>query len=116
MRYKITRREVILFVGCLSLALYCIYVELNTNTLQKEKIISEERIKQYQKDAKEQQLLTDSLKSKVMVIEGVLEYQKQNPKIIIEKYDKVRNNINLLNADASILYLSNRLSEEGGNR
>lgn len=84
--------------------------------LEKEKTRSEERIKFYEQDAKKQKAVTDSLLVNAASLNAVIEYQKKNPKIIVEKYDKIRSNLNLLNTDEQIEYLANALSKESGNR
>lgn len=113
MKEKISGREILLIALCLFLALYSFLKADDRDKLREEKARSEERIKQYQKEAKQQASITDSLKTKVSTYEGVIAYQKENPKIIIEKYDKARGKLNLLNTDDQIDFLSNRLSKEG---
>lgn len=112
---NISIRESILFSICLLLSYFVFIKKWDNVQLKEDKIRAEEKIKEYEVDSKIQHSITDSLKTKVQVIEGVIEYQKLNPKIIIKKYDKVRNNVNMLNIDESIGYLSARLSKESGN-
>lgn len=109
-------REIFVWVAFLVSAYFAFVKKWDNVQLQEGKIRSEERIKTLEQNATTQAIITDSLESSVKAKEAVIEYQKKNPKIIIEKYDKVRNNVNVLNADESIRYLSTRLSKEGGNR
>lgn len=111
----ISLREIILFGLCLFVSYFAFVKKWDNIELEKDKIVAQEKVKQLEKEKVAQHLITDSLKSKVLVTEGIIEFQKQNPQIIIEKYDKIRDNLNLLSADESISYLSDRLSEEGGN-
>lgn len=116
MKNTITLREIILFSICLFLTFYSFNKKRDNEQIIEDKIRAEERIKQYQQESKLQYLISDSISQKNKSLEAIIEYQKKNPKIIIEKYDKIRNNINLLNADESISYLSNQLSKESDNR
>ena len=79
---------------------------------EKDKLVLEERIKHYQKDALIQAGITDSLETKAQVLEGVIEYQKKNPKIIEKKYVEVRNDVLSLSDDDKIKYLAARLSKK----
>lgn len=105
-------REIIL-IG-FSLFMAFLYYKENNNLTQneKDKIVLEERIKYYQKDAIIQAAITDSLQINAKVLEGVINYQKHNPKIIEKKYGEVRNDIINLSDDAKIKYLSGRLSKK----
>lgn len=109
-------REIFIWAAFLISAYFAFIKKWDNVQLQEDKIRSEERIKSLEQNDKAKAVLIDSLKTNVKVLEGVVEYQNKNPKLIIEKYDKVRNNISVLNADKSIEYFSNRLSEESGNR
>ncbi len=115
MKGRITIREIIMFGVCLFLSYFLYVKESNKAELEADKIRAEERIKMYEDAKLLQQQFTDSLLQQNNSLQAVLEYQKQNPKIIIEKYDKIRDNISVLNAGESISYLSGRLSQAGGN-
>lgn len=108
----ITGREIIMFCACIFLAYFLFIKTTNTSELEKDKIRSEEAIKEYQKQEKQQAHITDSLKQNASVMEAIIEYQKKNPKLIIEKYDKILNGVSLLNADNSVKFLSDKLSKE----
>lgn len=110
----ISIREVILFGVSLILAYFAFVKKWDNSQLQEGKVRAEERVKVLEREGTLQHLITDSLTMQVEVIKGVLEYQKENPKIIIQKYDKIRDNVNLLGADESISFLSDRLSKESG--
>lgn len=113
---SVTIREIFVW-GAFIIAAYFAFVKKWDNVqLREDKIRSEERIKSLEQNDKAKALLIDSMKTNTKVLEGVIEYQSKNPKLIIEKYDKVRNNINVLNADESVSYLSDRLSKESSHR
>lgn len=116
MKKPITLREIICFGAALLCAYFAFVKKYDNVTLQEDKIRAEEKVKYLeQRDSTKTQFI-DSLKTNVKVLEGIVDYQKKNPKLIIEKHDKIRNNVNLLNADGSISYFSDRLSKESGNR
>lgn len=100
----------------LVLSFFLFVKKWNYSELEKDKTRAEERIKIYQQSDKDQHRISDSLKINTIALQAIIEYQEKNPKIIREKYEKVRNNINLLNADQSISYLTGRLSQAGSNR
>lgn len=112
----VTIREIVMFAACIILSFFLFVKKWNNSELEKDKARAEERIKMYEQSDKEQHRISDSLKANTEALQAVIEYQKKNPQIIREKYEKVRDNIHLLNADQSIGYLTNRLSQAGGNR
>lgn len=109
-------REIILFGASLLLAFFLFTKNGDNTKLKEDKVRAEERVKEYEQIFKAQEKITDSLKIKASSLESIIEYQKKNPAIIIQKYDKAISNINLLDADQSISFLSNRLSKESGHR
>lgn len=108
----ISIREIILIGFSLFMA-FLHYNESNDiSKHEKDKIVLEERIKHYQKDAIIQAAISDSLETNAKVLEGVIEYQKHNPKIIEKKYVEVRNDVLNLSDDDKIKYLAARLSKK----
>lgn len=105
----ITIRDIIGFAICLFTSYFAFIKKWDNSRLQEDKIRSQERIKSLENNDKAKALLIDSMKTNTKVLEGVIEYQSKNPKLIIEKYDKVRNNILALSSDSSIKYLRNRI-------
>lgn len=79
---------------------------------EKDKIAIEDRIKYYQKDATIQAAISDSLETKTKVMQGIIDYQKDNPKIIEKKYVEIRNDVLSLPTDDKIRYLAGRLSKK----
>lgn len=114
MTKPITVREAIMLGICLILAHFAFFKKWDNVKLNEDKVRSEKIIKAYQENSKMQHHISDSLKTKVKIAEEIIEYQKKNPKIIIEKYDKLRDNVNMLGTDESIRFLSGRLSQESG--
>lgn len=112
----VTIREVIMLGACLILAYFAFVKKWDNSQLQEDKIRAEEKIKVLETEKLHWHTVADSFKTEVSVTRGIIEYQKQNPKIIIEKYDKIISDVNMLYADGTIAYLSDRLSEEGSHR
>lgn len=104
-----------MFGACIILAFFLFFKKWDTNELREDKIRSEEKIKQYQKDALLQSAITDSIETKNKALEAVIAYQKENPKIIEKKYVEVRNNVLSLSSDDKLLYLARRLSKKDSN-
>lgn len=105
-----------MFGGCLLLAYFTFVKKWDNSQLQEDKIRAEERVKILEVEKAGWHSLADSLKTQVAVTEGIVEYQKKNPAIIREKYEKIRSDVNLLTSDSAIGLLSIRLSKESGNR
>lgn len=116
MKKKPALREIIIFIAFIFCAYFAFVKKWDNVKLREDKIRSEERIKSLEQNDKAKEVLIDSFKTNTKILEGVIEYQNKNPKLIIEKHDKIRNTVNVLNADRTIGYLSDRLSKEGGHR
>lgn len=116
MKKPVSLREFIMFFICLILCFFLFVKKWNNVELESDKARSEEIIKMYEQNMEHQKCVSDSLILNAHVLEGIIEFQKKNPKIIIHKYDKIRDNIGVLNAGQSISYLSGRLSQAGSNR
>lgn len=116
LKTRVTAREIIMFGVCLVLSYFAFVKKWDNVTLNEKNIRAEERIKMLEADKKTQHFISDSLATEIQVTKGIIEYQKANPKLIIEKYDKVRDNIAGLNADSTVLFYADRLSKEGSHR
>lgn len=116
MKDTVSVREIIIWIAFLVSAYFAFQKKWDNSQLREDKIRSEEKIKNLVLNASNQSVVTDSIKFKAKSLEAIIEYQKNNPKIIIEKHDKIRDNVNVLNADESVRYLSVRLSKEGTDR
>lgn len=108
---------IVLFVLLLIGAYFLHKHHLNKEaSLEEENIRSEERIKIKQAENDKLKLNLDSLKTDISTLSAVIDYQKNNPQIIREKYVEIRNNVVSYTVDDKIKYLSNRLSKKGNNR
>lgn len=84
--------------------------------MKEENVRSEERIKLKEAELTRLVPKLDSLKSDISQMNAIIEYQKNNPQIIREKYVEIRNNVVKYNVDDKIKYLTNRLSKKDHNR
>lgn len=112
---SVTIREIFVW-GAFIIAAYFAFVKKWDNVqLREDKIRSEERIKEYQKDAKLQEHYTDSVKESNTAMKAVIEYQKDNPKIIEKKYETILNGVLSLPTDDKIRYFARRVSKKNSN-
>ena len=115
MKKPVTLREIFCFGLLLIASYFAIIKKWDSHTLREDKARAEERVKMLEAKDVIQHHLSDSLKANTVALKAVIEYQEKNPKLIIEKYDKIRDNARMLNADESVRLLSGRLSKESGN-
>ena len=76
-----------------------------------EKALAEEKVKHLEADGMSQKQHTDSVKIHAAILEGLLEYMKKNPKVIIEKYDKEKDLVFSLTNDSKVKFLASWLSK-----
>lgn len=98
---------ILLFSGLFG---YTVLSNRNQRDLE-EKIRSDERAKQYELDAQKNHEIADSAKISAAKFEAVLEYKSKNPQIIIQKYDKIHDNVVGLSANNKVKFLAERLSK-----
>lgn len=77
--------------------------------LNKQLIISQEKVKNLEEAIKTKDIEYDSIKTIIMVKDAIIENQKNNPQIIKEKYEKIRTVIVGYNVDESIEFLSDHI-------
>lgn len=105
-------REVLAWVLFIVAVYFSITDRWQNENLQEDKIRAEEKIKFYEKDAKAYHALADSFKVKTKIDSAIIEYQKNNPKIIERKYAEVLNGVFSLPVDDKIIYLTGRVSKK----
>lgn len=108
-------REIFIWGAFLISAYFAFIKKWDNSQLQEDKIRAEERIKSLEQIAKFQSHYSDSVKESNTAMKAVIEYQKNNPKIIEKKYVEVRNNVLNLSDDDKVLYLARRLSKKDSN-
>lgn len=112
MKKPIGIREVLAWV-LFAVAVYFAVTDRWQNTdLQEDKIRAEEKVKFYEEDAKAVHVLADSFKVKSKIDSAIIEYQKNNPKIIEKKYVEVLNGVFNLPVDDKIGHLAGRVSKK----
>lgn len=115
MKNPVTIREVFIFIAFLISAYFAFIKKWDNVQLQEDKIRSEEKVKSLEQNDKAKALLIDSFKTNAKVLEGIVDYQKNNPKIIEKKYVEIRNDVLNLPVDDKIEYLARRLSKKNNN-
>lgn len=108
-------REIFIWFAFLISAYFAFVKKWDNSQLQEDKIRAEERIKSLEQSAKYWSHYSDSVKQSNAEMKAVIEYQKNNPKIIEKKYVEVRNNVLNLSSDNKVLYLARRLSKKDSN-
>lgn len=116
MKKPIGIREVLAWVLFIIATYFAVTDRSQNVDLQEDKIRAEEKIKFYEKDAKAYHALADSFKMKSKIDSALIEYQKNNPKIIEKKYVEVLNGVFSLPVDDKIIYLTGRVSEKDNNQ
>lgn len=114
-RHPITLRDIIGFALFIFVSYFAFVKKWDNSQLREDKIRGEERIKQYEVDFKLQRHYTDSVKESNTAMKAVIEYQKENPKIIEKKYETILNGVFNLPVDDKIKFLSGRVSKKNNN-
>lgn len=116
MKKPLAIREILAWVLFIVVTCVAVIDRSQNVDLQEDKIRAKEKIKFYEKDAKAYHALADSFKLKSKIDSALIEYQKNNPKIVEKKYVEVLNGVLTLPVDDKISYLSGWVSKKDSNR
>lgn len=89
------------------------------NQLVKEttrRVIAEEKIQQLAQDHLQNKKIIDSMRTDRAALVAVIEYQKNNPQLIIQKYEAVHRNIDLLSPDDGYKLFTASINAYNANR
>jgi uncharacterized protein (DUF2164 family) len=111
-------KYIIFFISFLIL-IYIIYSLVNgylENKIEEKIKDKKEQIVKLEKDVIYWRLKSERLETESKDLRTIIEKSKQNITTIINKYDEKRSDIDKLNDDESIKFLSNKLGQKDSNR
>lgn len=114
-------RNILITLGVIALMIIA-GICVNTwkdNQLVKEttrRVIAEEKIKQLAQDHLQNKKIIDSMLTDRAALVAVIEYQKNNPQLIIQKYEAIHRNIDLLSPDDGYKLFTANITAYNANR
>lgn len=80
------------------------------------RVVAEEKVKQLAHDHELNRKFIDSVLTDRAALVAVIEYQKNNPQLIIQKYEAIHHDIDLLSPDDGFKLFTNNIRDYNANR